>query len=56
MTQVVPRLWVEEGVLSGQCACGAYLEQLDGIDEALVRRSFDVGHPVVGEGRRSARR
>ena len=40
MTQVVPRLWVEEGVLSGQCACGAYLEQLDGTDGALA----DVAH------------
>lgn len=50
MRQAAPRLWVNEGVLSGQCAgCGAYLEQLVGVDEAVARRSFDQAHPLVGD-------
>ena len=48
MTQAAPRLWVDEGVLSGQCpSCGAYLEQLADADEASARRSFDQAHPLA---------
>lgn len=55
MTQVAARLWVDEGVLSGQCAaCGAYLEQVAGADEALARRSFDRAHPVVPDAPHAA--
>ena len=55
MTQVAARLWVDEGVLSGQrAACGAYLEQVAGADEALARRSFDRAHPVVSDAPHTA--
>ena len=48
MTQAAPRIWLDEGVLSGKCACGAYLEQLAGADEGLARLSFDQAHPDRG--------
>ena len=48
MTQAAPRIWLDEGVLSGQCTCGAYLEQVDGADEELARLTFDRAHPVAG--------
>ena len=41
------RIWLDEGVLSGQCPCGAYLEQVEGTDEALARSNFDRAHPVA---------
>ena len=48
MTQGGPRLWIDEGLRCGECAaCGAYLEQAVGADEALARRSFDRAHPVL---------
>ena len=48
MTHTAPRLWVDEGVLSGQCpSCGAYLEQLADADEALARHGFDQAHPLT---------
>jgi hypothetical protein len=49
MTQAAPRIWLDEGVLSGQCTCGAYLEQVTGADEALARLSFDRAHPAAGD-------
>ena len=43
--------WLQEGVLSGQCAsCGAYLEQVDGADDVLARRSLRQAHPVAYHG------
>ncbi len=45
----------DEGVLSGQCAaCGTYLEQVDGADEALAPRSFDRAHPLAGNALHTA--
>ncbi len=55
MTQVAPRPWVDEGVLSGQCAtCGLYLEQVAGADEALARQSFDRAHPLGADAGHTA--
>ena len=55
MTHAAPRLWVDEGVLSGQCAaCGTYLEQVAGSDEALARRSFRQSHPVFADAPHTA--
>jgi hypothetical protein len=48
MTEAAPRIWLDEGVLSGQCTCGAYLEQVTGADEALPLLSFDRAHPAGG--------
>jgi hypothetical protein len=49
MRQAAPRIWLDEGVLSGQCTCGVYLEQVTGADEALARLSFDRAHPAAGD-------
>ena len=51
MTQAAPRIWLDEGVLSGQCTCGAYLEQVAGTDEVLARLSLDRAHPATGDAR-----
>ena len=54
MTQAAARVWLDEGVLSGQCTCGAYLEQVAGTDETLARSSFDRAHPVAGDAPHTA--